>query len=413
MRSAGVPSATTFGRLWAGFEFLAHRLLGSFDGGRSGTDAHRPAQAGRTDQAAGRLAWCNVHPRPSGRHAVHLRSSWPLAPPRPLPAVWVGKVRSKAAFEDFFTALGPDRAAKIEAISLDGSGVYLRRHPRTDPTSTNLPRLVPRHHVDQRSRRIGLPRGGAYPARRSRMPERRIWRRAASPSTLAARTSTTTTGRSSGCCAGNAAGFGAPGNSKNNCATSTAPSTRATRGLTSSDGAPPRKTYPHCCVREPRAPHRKACRCHRRRRRTRPIQLAARRHQRQNPARPTTRLRLPRPRCPNRSHLPLPGRSHFESAHPNPSSRTPVRMPVASRVRQVVPPAATRMVHRAPPRLLQSLVRFSAVEYVPASARRHLPSLLGEREQRVAPSGLGTAYARGEPTCRWQRGVCRHVAASA
>jgi transposase len=39
--------------------------------------------------------------------------------------VWVGKHRSKAAFEEFFTALGPDRAAAIEAISLDGSSVYL------------------------------------------------------------------------------------------------------------------------------------------------------------------------------------------------------------------------------------------------------------------------------------------------
>jgi transposase len=39
--------------------------------------------------------------------------------------VWVGKERSKAAFEEFFTALGPRRAATIEAISLDGSSVYL------------------------------------------------------------------------------------------------------------------------------------------------------------------------------------------------------------------------------------------------------------------------------------------------
>ncbi|MGA5305918.1 ISL3 family transposase [Nucisporomicrobium flavum] len=39
--------------------------------------------------------------------------------------VWVGKQRSKAAFEEFFTALGAKRAAAIEAISLDGSSVYL------------------------------------------------------------------------------------------------------------------------------------------------------------------------------------------------------------------------------------------------------------------------------------------------
>jgi transposase len=39
--------------------------------------------------------------------------------------VWVGKQRSKTAFEEFFTALGPQRAAAIQAISLDGSSVYL------------------------------------------------------------------------------------------------------------------------------------------------------------------------------------------------------------------------------------------------------------------------------------------------
>ncbi|WP_433304075.1 transposase [Actinoplanes sp. CA-030573] len=39
--------------------------------------------------------------------------------------VWVGKERSKAAFEAFFAALGPERAAAVEAISLDGSSVYL------------------------------------------------------------------------------------------------------------------------------------------------------------------------------------------------------------------------------------------------------------------------------------------------
>lgn len=38
--------------------------------------------------------------------------------------IWIGKLRSKTAFEEFFAALGPERAAKIEAISLDGS-VYL------------------------------------------------------------------------------------------------------------------------------------------------------------------------------------------------------------------------------------------------------------------------------------------------
>jgi transposase len=38
--------------------------------------------------------------------------------------VWVGKQRSKTAFEEIFTVLGQQRAAAIEAIGLDGSSVY-------------------------------------------------------------------------------------------------------------------------------------------------------------------------------------------------------------------------------------------------------------------------------------------------
>jgi transposase len=39
--------------------------------------------------------------------------------------VWVGKDRTKASFAEFFDALGPTRTAALEAISLDGSSVYL------------------------------------------------------------------------------------------------------------------------------------------------------------------------------------------------------------------------------------------------------------------------------------------------
>jgi transposase len=39
--------------------------------------------------------------------------------------VWVGKERTKASFEQFFDDLGPTRTAAIEAISLDGSSIYL------------------------------------------------------------------------------------------------------------------------------------------------------------------------------------------------------------------------------------------------------------------------------------------------
>jgi transposase len=38
--------------------------------------------------------------------------------------VWVGKDRNKQAFNAFFDALGPTRAAQVEAISLDGSSIY-------------------------------------------------------------------------------------------------------------------------------------------------------------------------------------------------------------------------------------------------------------------------------------------------
>jgi hypothetical protein len=39
--------------------------------------------------------------------------------------VWVGKDRTKQSFEAFFDALGPARAARVEAISLDGSSIYM------------------------------------------------------------------------------------------------------------------------------------------------------------------------------------------------------------------------------------------------------------------------------------------------
>jgi len=39
--------------------------------------------------------------------------------------VWVGVDRTKASFGQFFDALGPDRAAQVQAISLDASSIYL------------------------------------------------------------------------------------------------------------------------------------------------------------------------------------------------------------------------------------------------------------------------------------------------
>lgn len=40
--------------------------------------------------------------------------------------VWIRKDRTRAAFEEFFDALGPHRAGKIEAVTLDASSIYLR-----------------------------------------------------------------------------------------------------------------------------------------------------------------------------------------------------------------------------------------------------------------------------------------------
>jgi transposase len=57
--------------------------------------------------------------------------------------VWIGKERTKATFGAFFDALGPVRAEAVEAISLDGSSIYLpvaglvcSRHPRVAQAST-------------------------------------------------------------------------------------------------------------------------------------------------------------------------------------------------------------------------------------------------------------------------------------
>jgi transposase len=74
--------------------------------------------------------------------------------------VWVGKERTKESFGKFFDELGPHRAAQIQAISLDGSSIYLPVARERIPAGHHLPGPVPRHQVDQRSRRIGLPGPG-------------------------------------------------------------------------------------------------------------------------------------------------------------------------------------------------------------------------------------------------------------
>ena len=91
--------------------------------------------------------------------------------------VWVGKQRSKAAFEEFFTALGPDRAADIEAISLDGSSVYQPVAREQIPNATVC--LDPFHvikwtnEVVESVYRAEAPHIPAVAG----MPSRRDWRR--------------------------------------------------------------------------------------------------------------------------------------------------------------------------------------------------------------------------------------------
>jgi transposase len=91
--------------------------------------------------------------------------------------VWVGKQRSNTAFEEFFTALGPQRAAAIEAISLDGSSVYLPVTREQIPQARIC--LDPFHVVNWTNEvvesvyRAEAPRIPSDPG----MPERRDWRR--------------------------------------------------------------------------------------------------------------------------------------------------------------------------------------------------------------------------------------------
>jgi hypothetical protein len=96
--------------------------------------------------------------------------SWPTTSTTP--------ERSKAAFEEFFTALGPDRAGAVEAISLGGSSVYLPVTREQVPQARIC--LDPFHVIKwtnevvesvYRAEAPTMPSGAG-------MPERRDWRRA-------------------------------------------------------------------------------------------------------------------------------------------------------------------------------------------------------------------------------------------
>src|SRR5262249_880010 len=50
--------------------------------------------------------------------------------------VWVGKDRSKEAFEGFFDALGQPRTQQVQAVSLDASSIYLAVAQARAPQAT-------------------------------------------------------------------------------------------------------------------------------------------------------------------------------------------------------------------------------------------------------------------------------------
>jgi transposase len=91
--------------------------------------------------------------------------------------VWVGKDRTKTSFGGFFDALGPAWAAQMEAISLDGSSIYLPVARERIPQATIC--LDPFHVIRWTNEVVDL----VYRAERPRLPPTaglpnlRDWRR--------------------------------------------------------------------------------------------------------------------------------------------------------------------------------------------------------------------------------------------
>jgi hypothetical protein len=245
--------------------------------------------------------------------------------------VWVGKERSKAAFEDFFAALGPERSAAIEAISLDGNSIYLPVTREQIPQARIC--LDPFHvikwtnEVVESVYRAEAPTMPAGPG----MPDRRNWRRARFAVRAGRENLDEQHRQILGLLRRHRYRLWRTWELKEQLRELYRTSDPADARAYLQRWVHRRETQSHPGVRQPRTPDRETRRCHRCRRRARPVQLPPRRHQRQDPAHSTTRLRLPQPRRPNRSHLPLPRRSHPGPAHGNLSSRTPVRIMSALR----------------------------------------------------------------------------------
>lgn len=94
--------------------------------------------------------------------------------------VWVGKQRTKEAFERFFTALGEGRTAELAAITLDASSIYLSVARDRAPGATIC--LDPFHVVkwcNQALEAVFRANTPDLPApTRGPLPNRRHWRRA-------------------------------------------------------------------------------------------------------------------------------------------------------------------------------------------------------------------------------------------
>ena len=93
--------------------------------------------------------------------------------------VWVGKDRTRQAFEDFFTTLGPRRTADIAAITLDASSIYLPVAREQAPQATLC--LDPFHVISWCGEALdAVFRANTpdLPATTGPRPSRRHWRRA-------------------------------------------------------------------------------------------------------------------------------------------------------------------------------------------------------------------------------------------
>ena len=93
--------------------------------------------------------------------------------------VWVGKDRTRQAFEDFFTTLGPRRTAGIAAITLDASSIYLPVAREQAPQAALC--LDPFHVISWCGEALDAvfqANTPDLPATTGPRPSRRHWRRA-------------------------------------------------------------------------------------------------------------------------------------------------------------------------------------------------------------------------------------------